>query len=112
MKYFVILCLLALIGATVKAQSNTPEAIATRIAQRMKDSLSLSEPQRTQLYTINMQIHQEKAIAWQEYRSDSTVLRQQLQLQENSRDSLYKGILNEQQYELYRQKKIRLVNNN
>ncbi len=111
MKQLLLITLFITAAFTAKAQ-HTGEDIAGRIAQRMKDTLSLSDPQRSQVYNINLQLHQQKAAVWQQYGSDTTALRQQLQLRENTRDSLYHGVLTEQQYQLYRQKKLALVHNN
>jgi hypothetical protein len=94
----------------VKAQ-NPAEEIANRIAQRMKDTLQLSDSQRVQIYNINMQLGQQKAAMRTQY-SNADSLKKKIQLVENSRDGLYQSILSYEKYQLYIEKKKRLVNNN
>jgi hypothetical protein len=109
-KVFIILSLL-IFSHTVKAQSTPAEQLAEKLAQKMKDSLSLSSSQKQQLYSINMQLHSNKLLVRQQYAgSDSLIIN--LQKVENTRDSLYKPVLTQQQYDLYRQKKRSLVSNN
>ena len=106
---------LALLFITVKTivfgQSSPAEQVANKIAQRMKDSLLLSDAQKTQLYNINMQIHQQKMSVRQQYQG-SDFLTYYVQKVENTRDSLYHTILAEDKYTLYKQKKKALISNN
>lgn len=94
-----------------KGQTSTAEQIADRIAQRMKDSLSLTNQQKDSIYSINMKISDWKSSARQQYNANDS-LRFYLQVIENRRDSLYKAVLDEPNYLLYKQKKRNLVNNN
>jgi hypothetical protein len=96
--------------AGVKAQSPA-EKLATRIAQKMTDSLSLTATQKSQLYTINMQLHNQKMTARQQHLQPDS-MRVYIQKIENTRDGLYHGVLGDYKYTLYLQKKSRLVNNN
>ena len=109
-KVFVLLigCMTAFFA--VDAQSAN-EQLAEKIAKRMKDSLSLTQQQQSQIYTLNLELAQRKSVARQQT-TQSDTLRMNIQKIENSRDSLYKAILNNEQYLLYRQKKRNLVNNN
>ena len=93
-----------------KAQ-NPAEEIANRIAQRMKDTLQLSDTQRVQIYNFNMQLSQQKATMRSQY-SNADSIKKKIQLVENSRDGLYQSILSNEKYQLYIEKKKRLVNNN
>ena len=107
----IISFLVLLVAANnVNAQSAS-EQIADKIAQKMKDSLSLSTQQKTQLYTINIQLSDQKASVRQQYTGTDS-LRIKMQRVENSRDSLYRPVLGEEKFILYRQKKRNLVNNN
>ncbi len=54
-----IICSLLFVAISVSAQSPA-EQLAGKIAQKMKDSLSLTEPQKEQIYSINMQLHNQK----------------------------------------------------
>lgn len=106
------LMILAAMALYFSASSQTTaESIAAKIAQKMKDSLSLSETQKSQLYSINMEITTQKAAMRQQY-AGSDLLAVKIQQEENKRDSLYRPVLTEQQYLLYRQKKRYLINNN
>lgn len=106
---------LLLLGFTflgVNAQSNPAEQVAHKIADKMRDTLVLTDAQRGQLYGINMRLHQQKMQARQQHGNDQDVVGKALQQVENTRDSLYKEVLTEQQYVLYQQKKRNLVSIN
>jgi hypothetical protein len=93
------------------AQAQTPaQNLATKIARKMKDSLALNEEQKNNLYEINMLLHNQKMQVRSLYVVPDSVLHY-LQAVENSRDSLYQPVLTEQQYILYKEKKILLVSN-
>jgi hypothetical protein len=104
---------IGLICFSVIAYSQSPaDSLARRIAGRMKDTLLLTPQQETYLYTINMQLHQQKQSVRQNYGSNIDSLRINIQRVENTRDSLYKNVLESLQYEQYIQRKRNLVNNN
>lgn len=108
-RLFFIACFLVF-AMGLNAQS-VAESLAGKIAQKMKDSLQLTEDQRVQLYNINMLLSQQKSnIRAQNPGGDS--LRIKTQKIENKRDSLYGAILSGEKYMLYLQKKRTLVNNN
>ncbi len=77
----------------------------------MKDSLSLSDVQKTQVFNINMQLQAQKMDARNQYPIRDTLVKK-MQLIENKRDSLYGTVLTGAQFILYRPKKKNLVNNN
>lgn len=94
----------------VKAQSPA-EQLAGKIANKMKDTLSLSTQQRNSIYDINMNLSNQKAAVRYQYTApDSLTIK--IQLVERSRDSLYSGVLSAPQFQLYKQKKRNLVSNN
>lgn len=101
-----------IIGITVvsNAQSTPAATVATNIAQKMKDTLGLSDTQKDQLYQINLQLHEAKMARRQQYAGTDSV-RIHVQRVENTRDSLYRAVLNEEKYQLYLQKKRNLVSN-
>lgn len=111
MKKLFICFLLIGISSVVFGQSNHAETISGKIAARMKDSLSLTVQKRQQIYQINLQLHQQKQSVRQQFNNNDSI-RIKIQLIENTRDSLYSSVLNEQEYILYKQKKKSLVNNN
>ena len=76
----------------------------------MKDTLGLSEDQRTQLYQINLQLHQAKVDKRQLYTGTDS-LQIHIQRVEGTRDSLYRQVLTLEQHVLYLQKKNNLINN-
>jgi hypothetical protein len=111
------ICLLLLVSAFfgkehVSAQSSIQTALAERIAGRLKDSLSLSGAQKDSIYAINMLIANQKNALRSTYQSDPDALQFHTQRVEHTRDSLYRPVLGEEKYLLYRQKKNNLVNNN
>ncbi|HEX2847225.1 MAG TPA: hypothetical protein VHN59_11800 [Chitinophagaceae bacterium] len=95
----------------VSAQSSIQTALAERIAGRLKDSLSLTIVQKDSIYAINMLIANQKNALRSVYQ-DLDELQFHTQRVEHTRDSLYRPILGEEKYLLYRQKKNNLVNNN
>lgn len=98
-------------STTVQAQGNSPQQLANKIANKMKDTLGLSEPQRNHIYTINMQLHVKKKNSPGHFYHQDTTSVHSIKL-EKLRDDLYKGVLTPSQYILYRQKKQQLVFNN
>jgi hypothetical protein len=92
------------------AQSTPGEDVSSKIAQRMKDTLALSDSQKVRLYNINQDLHNKKMAV--RAQGSTSFIGDELQAVENTRDSLYKGVLSPDQYLLYRKKKNRLVNNN
>jgi hypothetical protein len=110
MKNILITMILILGVQGLRAQTSPATVLANKIAQKMKDTLGLSDTQKTQVYDLNMQLHNQKMSMRQQYAGDS-VLREKIQAVENTRDSLYTTVLNEQQFNLYKQKKRLLINN-
>ncbi len=68
------------------AQATPAEQVAERIALKMKDSLALSTQQNKSIYSLNMQLHNQKMAIRQEH-TNSPSLRLLLQQVENTRDS-------------------------
>ncbi|MGN6292961.1 MAG: hypothetical protein ACTHMV_09480 [Chitinophagaceae bacterium] len=108
----IFLILIAVVSGTtfVSAQSPTQQVAAT-IAQKMKDSLQLSESQRLQVFNLNIEIANQKT-AQRQTHINSDSLGYYLQRVENTRDSLYRPVLGEEKYLLYKQKKRNLVSVN
>jgi hypothetical protein len=93
-------------------QDNTPAAqLAHHIAEKMKDTLGLSNQQRARVFQINMDLFHQKDEA-RKKSTDRAVVGRDIQTIEKTRDSLYKLELTAEQYLLYLQKKRWLVNNN
>lgn len=110
MKKFLCLKTVLLFTLFVAAQ-NTPEQLSQHIAQKMKDSLFLTDVQKQSVYEVNMQLYGQKLAVRQQYNhSDSLGLK--LQRIENRRDTLYFPLLSPQQYQLYKEKKRALISNN
>lgn len=104
----VLVSVLFSVGAEAQV---TNAQFAQKIAQRMKDSLQLTQQQQTTVYTINLELAEKKQQVRQQTTQQDT-LRMNIQKVENMRDSLYKAVLTNEQYLLYRQKKRNLINNN
>ncbi|MBY0349080.1 MAG: hypothetical protein K2W79_12545 [Hydrotalea flava] len=103
-----------------KAQSSSNNAIAEyngnqlaeKLAKKMKDSLDLTGQQKQQLKDVNKQLHNSKMALRNQYSGQDSVLTIKIRQVENTRDSLYRPILGEQKFLLYRQKKINLLQMN
>lgn len=92
---------------TAKAQ-NAGEIISGKIAENMKDTLSLTNEQQQRIYQINIELLNRKKELWKT-RSPKDSLRFYLQKVENERDSLYEGVIPEDKYQFYKQKKNSLI---
>jgi hypothetical protein len=110
MKLIVVAILTFLSFINVKAQSNS-EIIANKIALKMKDTLQLTDNQKQQIYQINIQLAKQKLALRSQYNQVDS-LRMKTQTIENSRDYQYAEVLSSDQFNIYRQKKTNLVNNN
>lgn len=110
MKKYIIMLVLAWSIQPANAQTDASMQIAIKIADRMRDSLALNASQRESLYTINMQLAAQKDAARQAS-TDRQIVGRQLQRIENTRDSLFRPVLGEEKYLLYKQKKKSLINN-
>jgi hypothetical protein len=107
---FILLSLFFLsVAPTFSQQTGTPaERLAIKMADKMKDSLDLSVVQRAGVYNINMQLHIKKMEARRIY-TDRGMLGTVMQQIENTRDSLYREVLTDDKFLLYRQKKRSLI---
>lgn len=110
MKKSIVVAVAFLFSSTLWGQNaDTPAAkLAHYIADKMADSLSLTSQQRSKVFSINMELHKQKAEA-RKKSTDRSVVGKELQIIEGARDSFYKSVLTEQQFELYLQKKRTLV---
>lgn len=108
MKILIMLLGLLIITVATSAQANPAATVSEKIAQKMKDTLALSNEQKALIYEINMQIHIAKGSIRQEYGLNDS-LRIYLQRVENTRDSLYRTVLSNEKYLLYKEKKVTLV---
>lgn len=95
-------------NANTNANAN---ALANKIAKKMKDTLGLSSQQRNQIKDVNISLHDQKMAVRSQYTNRDSVS-VKLQKIEKTRDSLYRPVLTQQQYDLYKQKKRNLVSNN
>lgn len=108
MKSIVIISALIFSFIIVNAQKNPATELAGKIAQRMKDTLNLSDAQKVQVYDINIRLHDQKTALRNQYAGNS-LLNTKIQSVENTRDSLYRTVLTQAQFLLYSQKKRTLM---
>lgn len=107
MRLLVFIGITSFLNLSVNAQSTIPERITTR----MKDTLSLTESQVPNIFSINQRIFTEKGALRAKYTgTDSFMI--VMQKAEAKRDSLFLPILTEKQLMLYNEKRARLVNAN
>ena len=97
------------IGGFAQTQNGTD--LATRIATKMQDSLGLSDSVEQQIYNATLNINRWKVRVINRYQqADSLYL--WMNRIEHARDSLYRNLLTDPQYQLYCQKKRTMVLNN
>lgn len=111
-RIYVLALLLIAFGGKASSQNSTPAFIAGKIAEKLRDTLALTDVQKDRVFAVNMQIYNCKRAARAQYSIDDAQLQVKIQEAENTRDSLYKEILTNTQYLLYKRKKPGLVNNN
>lgn len=104
------LLLVLFFKSELNAQSDISSQLSARIADRLKDTLTLTTVQRDSIYQVNQKLALQKATVRQTVTGDS--LRVRIQKIENTRDSLYKPILGDEKYLRYKSKKVTLLNNN
>jgi hypothetical protein len=111
MKLLFILTVSLILSNICLAQTDPPHQLASKIAQKMKDSLNLSGAQKEAVKNINLNLSEQKMQA-RGTSKDRMIVGKSLQTIENKRDSLYKTILTPEQNALYHTKKRNLVTNN
>lgn len=97
--------------AQTNNQSSLAENVSERIADKMRDTLGLTPQLRNKIFAINMQLHQQKQAARQQY-TNRDALQVFIQNIERTRDSLYQAVLPNDKYMLYKQKKKELIRAN
>lgn len=107
MKQLIIFVILFISIITNSHAQMTPEAQAAELAQKMKDTLSLTEQQKSQIQTATTTIQGTKSGLRQLY--VGRALDYYLMMAEEDRDAVYKNILPEDKYSLYKQKRSTLL---
>lgn len=108
---FFIICFLLMTSVGANAQTAAAIQLANHIAKKMKDTLVLTAGQRTQVYTVNIALHNLKMIVRQNNTNPDS-LRIKTQRIERRRDSLYQNILPPAKFTIYLAKKRNLVSAN
>jgi hypothetical protein len=109
---FLIAILLALTPIlSLHAQPAPYEQVASKIAQKMKDSLVLSDAQFQAIYEANLELHHKKSAIRKQFENTDS-LSKQIQKTEQQRDALYYFVLSATQYNIYKQKKRTLISAN
>lgn len=107
-----VLILGSVLTINAYSQQNPVEIYASKISTRMKDTLSLTDSQRQKIYTLSKELGEQQKNVWLQYPSSDSLVQRHIQQLENSRDDLYRPVLGEEKYLLYREKKRMLLNNN
>jgi pyruvate formate-lyase activating enzyme-like uncharacterized protein len=107
----VIVLSFLLYAAITSAQPPMAIQLAQHIAQKMKDTLGLTQSQWSLIYDANIRLHNEKMYVRQ-HNTDIDSIRIKTQSVEGTRDTLYHSILPAPKYVLYLQKKRNLVTAN
>lgn len=110
LKAIIVLVFSCCCHASQAQQQEAAIGVASKIADRMRDSLSLTTDQRNGIYQANLWIHQQKLGVRTQYSSTDS-LRTQIQRIENKRDSVYYLVLPMEKYEAYLIRKVELIRN-
>ena len=92
------------------SQLSQGDQVSSNLTQKLNDSLQLSSKELILIDSLNKHIQLQKMLQWKELKNRDE-LRIQLQKIESSRDSLYRLVLTDEKYWLYRQSKSNLINN-
>ena len=110
-KHVLILVCCSMISLFAFSQNPNPgQQLANHIANKMKDTLNLTIPERNNIYAINLNLYNQKQVARQLH--SGPTLGSFLQAIEHTRDSLYNTVLPAAKYLLYKQKKSTLITSN
>jgi len=104
----ILILLLFIVPLSSMAQTNQ-EKSSKYLAERLRDSLSLTEKEYQELFKINLILEEQKKNA-RSMNEDILIKTKKVQKIENSRDSLYAIILNPKQLEAYKHRKSSLLN--
>lgn len=110
-KFKILIVLIYLISNQAFAQNASSVNVSLRIAQKMKDTLQLSNIQFNNIKQINIAIANNKSLIRSQVSTRDSIMLA-TQRVENTRDSLYGTVLTNEQKLLYLQKKRTLVSNN
>lgn len=110
-KIFLLLIYFSMSSHFGYGQPTNAMTVANKIADKMKDSLGLTQQKRQRIFVVNIQLMNQKARE-RKQSLNREAIRMSLQNIENKRDSLYKPFLNPVQFATYLQKKKNLVGNN
>ena len=91
-----------------KTADKNGDRLAQYMAEKMKDSLRLTQQQAKSIYDINMKIHEQKMNA-RRLNKRMDLLTREIQKIENTRDSLYLKIISAGNLERYKEKKSKIV---
>lgn len=109
MKVFFLIVSLTISTLFAKSQDSRPGQLTSiQIAKRMKDTLNLTAAQYRAIYQANLQLLEQKMAIRQRF-SNRDSLTIHIQKVENSRNKLYRAILDSSQYRIYKNKKISLI---
>lgn len=99
----VLLCL-----CKAGAQTSHAEQAASRLTQRLSDSLSLTAVQKANVYDVNLTLNSQKLQVIQQYPNRDSA-RSRLLTLERQRDSLYRPVFTAAQFQMYQAKKATLL---
>ena len=100
----------AILTNVLYGQSGSAETAANRDAIKIKDSLSLTDPQRQQIFKFSKEFHLQKQSIKQKFSSQDSIgfYVQKIAI---VRDSMYRFAMPINKYELFLQKKNNLIVN-
>lgn len=110
-KIFISIVVLLFVAMGSYAQGSPTDSIANLLAQRMKDSLGLTNEQASQVYNLNTTLGSREANLRKQF-AGSRSLPSYLKLLGEQRDSLYKNALPNDKYQLYILKKQNIISGN
>ena len=105
-----IITVVLIFFAAFRTSAQSTRDISRHVADKMKDSLNLSQVQRDSILSKNQQLQAMKIAARQN--ASAETMQAQLQNIEKMRDSLYRPVLTQYQFELYKEKKRALISAN
>ncbi len=105
---FILTIVFVISITTASGQGQSPVQLANKIADRMKDTLGLTIPQRHHIFTMTLQVQVQKKNNPGHFYHQDTATQRHKDI-EKMRDILYRRVLTVAQFDVYRIKKYNII---
>lgn len=100
-----IISVSVLLATTFQAKSQDIDSVVAKtFANKLRDSLALTQSQTDSIYQISKALRIEKRDVWAQYKNSKDLNQRMLQ-EDEKRDSLFRNVLGDEKFTLYFQKR-------